>query len=248
MTDAHGRRRTPLAARSRGRNGCRRRRDVPVDASGARASARPPPARRCWANLGHPFTVGPARSPSAVSSALAARRRVHQPLDDRHLHRPGAVRRARPRPGRATARAARRQRAWGDRRSSTAVFAILVVARAVARRADTRSSRSARSSRTSRRLIANFEQSDFYTWMRGHLRRPGRHDPQRGREVLHEPGEPRGDRRRGAQGRRRHRHGDLGLRHRHRAEPVLPRGAARASRTSLVHARARAQPARRCAA
>ena len=55
------------------------------------------------------------------------------------------------------------------------------------------------------RPIANFEKSDFYKWLEGIFGTGLTDARRRGREVHHRPEEHRGDLRRAAQGRRRHR-------------------------------------------
>ena len=77
----------------------------------------------------------------------------------------------------------------------------------------------------------------------GDLRHRPHRPHRRGREVLHRPEEHRGDLRRPAQGRRRHRHRRLGRSDRRRPHPLLHRVAPR--HQGLAHAVRAGTPARR---
>ena len=203
------------------------------------------PAKPFWARLDSPFTVGLPAHASAASRPLLLGRRAHQHLDGDHLHRPRDVRRAGPRSRHQVARAAQRQARVGDHHRLPRLR---------------RRPRSASSCSSSRRwstqigafitgipdTIDNFEKSDFFHWLEGifgdrprHARRPT------SRSGSPTPRTSRRSRGGAAEGRRRHRDGDLGRPHRHRADPVLHRLAAR--HQGVAHAvRAGAQPARRC--
>ena len=181
----------------------------------------------------------PAADPRR-SRGAAARHRALEHRHGDHLHRPRDVRGARPRPGAEVARAPQRQARVGHRhrvlRVSTVVgIGILALVVPTLIKQITAFITGIPST------IANFENSEFYALAGELLRRRAHGARRRGAEVPHEP---RDDRRllgRPAEGRRRHRDGDLRRPDRRRADALF-RGVAPGDQGVAHPVRACAQP------